>query len=89
MSKVKRYAAKRDSNEQPIIQALRAIGATVQQTDFCDLIVGYHGQNFLLEVKAKRGRLTKSQKRLIDDWQGQYAIVRSIDEALQVIGAID
>lgn len=86
---VKRYAAKRDSNEQPIIEALRAAGATVQQTDFCDLIVGYQGENFLLEVKSSGGRLTKSQKRLLTDWQGQYAVVWNIDDALEVIGALD
>lgn len=87
----KRYAAKRDGNEQSIVQALRDIGASVMQVDKVDLIVGYRGENYLLEVKDPKGRnrLTPSQERLIVEWRGQYAVIRNIDEALQTIGAID
>jgi len=86
---INRRAAKRDANERPIIEALEAVGASVEQAGFCDLIVGYRGDNYLLEVKGKRGRLQASQRRLLDEWRGQYAIVRTIDEALKVIGATD
>lgn len=47
-------ARKRDENEKPIVDALRAIGATVDRlNDFGvpDLLVGYRGRTILLEVK--------------------------------------
>ena len=45
-----------DDNQEGIVAALREAGATVQSTaavgSGCpDLIVGYEGRNFLLEVK--------------------------------------
>ena len=37
-----RYATKRDLNERPIVDALRAVGATVVQLDKpVDLLVGF------------------------------------------------
>lgn len=50
-----RYAAHRDKAEPAIIRALEAVGATVEQLDkrdVPDLLVGYRGQTFILEVKS-------------------------------------
>jgi hypothetical protein len=83
-----RRAAKRDANEPPIIEALVAVGATIMQGRDVDLIVGFRGRNFLLEVKPEKGgRLKPSQELLLDTWRGQYGIVRTPQEALQHIGA--
>lgn len=49
-----KYAKRRDGNERPIIAALEAAGATVTQLGdpgLPDLLVGYRGLTFLLEVK--------------------------------------
>lgn len=89
---IHRRAAKRDKNEAEIVVALRAIGATVAPVSgagVADLVVGYRGVNFLLEVKGKRGKLTDDQVKFSQTWQGQYAVARTVDEALRAIGAID
>lgn len=82
---VRRYAAKRDGNETEIAKALRKAGCLVKfQTDY-DLLVYRGGRLYMLEVKTKSGRLTASQRKLLDEgWPLQ--IVRSEDEALEAVG---
>ncbi len=83
-----RHAKKRDLNEPEIVKALRAIGCTVLLADHPDLIVGYRGRTFLLEVKNPHGasRLTDSQKALRRNWNGgPLAFVYSVDEAVEVV----
>lgn len=78
------------------MDALRRIGASVfslhKVGQGCpDLLVGYRGRNWLIEiknpdqVKSKR-RLTPDEKEFHDSWRGQVAIVETVDEALAVLG---
>lgn len=85
-----RRAARRDGNESEIIEALQAVGCSVLQLDEIDLVVGWRGRNFLLEVKMpkRRRKLRPIQERLSFDWRGQYSIVTSVDEALAAVGAL-
>ncbi len=97
-----RRAARRDTNEPPIIKALKIAGATVQQVSIKgvpDLLVGYDGTTFLLEVKhplgPKGGKSSHGQALSEDEaewhrkWRGGVcAIVRYPGDALRVIGAI-
>ena len=47
-----RRASRRDENEKEIVEALRAVGATVYLlNEPCDLLVGYHNQTILMELK--------------------------------------
>lgn len=88
---INRYAAKRDKTESSIIAALRDCGATVAPISGAgvgDLIVGFRGQNFLIECKTKRGKLTEAQVKFRENWQGQYAVCRTDIQALEAIGAI-
>lgn len=85
-----------DANQGEIVSALEKIGCTVVSLasvgDGCpDLLVGFKGKNYLLEVKD--GGKTPSKKKLTDDqvkffakWRGQVSKVESIFEALQEIG---
>lgn len=96
-----RRAAARDLNEPAIVDALRAAGATVLHIsirDVPDLLVGYHGADFLLEVKreGRRGATVKSihaelsadQAKWHAAWRGRApVVVRTIAEALAAIGA--
>ena len=84
-----RYATKRDLNERPIVDALRAVGATVVQLDKpVDLLVGFRKETYLLEVKQPKGRLTDDQEEFFVEWQGgQLFTVRSVEQALACIGA--
>lgn len=83
-----RYAKRRDPNEPAIVKALEAVGASVKRLDEVDLLIGWRGHNFLLEVKGPKGALKPSQEEMIRSWRGQYGIVRTADEALRTIGAI-
>ncbi len=85
-----RRAARRDTNEREIIEALIVVGASVQQLSVkgCpDLLVGYRGVNWLMEVKTDKGELTEAEFAFMEDWEGQADVVRSVDEALEMIGA--
>ena len=90
---LKRYAAKRDAIEKPIMDALQAIGATVHQLSddsIPDLLVGFRDETFLLECKTGKGKLTAGQETFMDTWQGGAVyVVRSVPEALHCVGAID
>src|SRR5690349_11436998 len=65
---VRRYAAKVDENQAPIVKALREIpGCVVKDLSrmgdgWPDLAVGYRGTNFYLEVKGKGKKLTDAQR---------------------------
>ena len=88
-----KYAARSDSNQQEIMDALRAVGCSVVSIHRVgqgvpDLLVGdpVTGCNFLLEVKAGKSGLTPDEFRFFSEWQGQRDIVRSVEDALRVIG---
>lgn len=86
---LRKFANKRDRNEREIIRTLIAAGATVYQLDQpCDLLVGYHGINKLIEVKDKGGSLTDDQVKFRAEWEGQYTVVWTSDDALRELGAM-
>jgi hypothetical protein len=86
-----RTAAKRDGNEGAIVAALREAGATVEMlsvTNAPDLLVGFRGINYLIEVKMPKKKLKRGQHDWFWAWRGQCAIAWSVDDALRIIGAI-
>lgn len=85
-------AARIDQNHTAVVDALRAVGASVQSlarvgNDCPDLLVGYRGVNYVLEVKTPKGPVKPGQEKWAAQWKGQTAIVRSVDEALVAIRA--
>lgn len=99
-----KYPRRRDDNERAIVVALRKVGASVQAIDATgvpDLLVGYKGATYLLEVKQLVGRpgvgmrkttsgLRESQDAWFAAWRGRApAIVTTAHEALIAIGAIN
>ena len=89
---LKRYAARRDTNEPPIIEALRGVGAGVQQLSgtpgLPDLLVSFRDVNYLMEIKTEKGKLTPDEIRWIENWKSPVYIVRTPERALEIIGAI-
>jgi hypothetical protein len=90
------YANTRDGNEKAIVDALLQIGASVFRLDKpCDLLVGYRGLNFLLEVKLPLGPKGGSSHSELNDWQkefdqawhGDFQVVRSPEEAIEYVTA--
>jgi hypothetical protein len=77
-----------DPNQKEIVAALRAVGASVDIIgDPVDLVVGWRGRNYLLEVKRDaKAKLQPSQVAFMSEWRGQVSRVNSVGEALAVIG---
>ena len=86
-----RVAVRKDSNQKDVVDELRKIGATVRVLHQpLDLLVGYRGKNLLLEVKRpeKRGwksERTPEQVKFMDTWRGQFAIVYTAQEAVELV----
>ena len=85
-----RRDAKVDQNQQEIITALRQIGASVYPLHFAgkgcpDLMVGFRGRNYLIEIKTQKGRLNADQRTFHQSWRGHVAVVRSPREAVEAI----
>ena len=90
-----RYAARIDANQEQIVSALRAHGATVrivtQGNGLPDLLVGYKGFTLLLEIKdgnkvPSARKLTPAEQKFFDEWTGgMLAIVNSADEAIEIL----
>ena len=86
-----RTNARKDGNAGAIVAGLRRAGASVQvlnEKGLPDVLVGFRKRNYLFELKTARGTLTRPQKLFLATWAGQAQVVRTLDEALLVIGAI-
>lgn len=86
-----RYAARVDANQEQIVSALRAAGAYVWIIGLpVDLLVGYKGHTFLVEVKdGSKKRLTKLQADFFENWSGStLARIDSPEAALRMIGVV-
>lgn len=89
-------AKRADQNQPVIVQALRAVGASVQLLHAVgkgcpDVLVGFRGANYLLEIKNPAQKpsarcLTPDEKQWHLTWLGQKAVVETPDEALAAIG---
>ena len=88
-------ASRVDSNQKEIVEALRKAGATVLHThqlkNCFDILVGYKGINYIVEIKdgkkppSKRS-LTPGEEKFRDEWMGgEYYIIESIEQALKLI----
>jgi len=83
-------AAKVDGNHAEIVDALRAMGCSVQSLakvgNGCpDVVVGWRGRNVLLEIKQEGETFTPAQKKWHAEYQGRAHVVRSIQEAVMVL----
>jgi hypothetical protein len=84
--------AKTDTNQKEIVAALRKIGASVESLHRVgggvpDLLVGYRGENYLMEVKdgqkpPSERRLNTDQVEWHDKWRGQRCVVLSPESAI-------
>lgn len=76
-------ARKRDTAEKGIRKALAAVGAEttpVSGKGAPDLLIRFQGQLWGVEVKSAKGRRTDAQE------VSQWPIIRSVDEALALVG---
>ena len=88
-----RRNARADPNQKEIVKALRDIGASVVHLHMVgrgcpDILVGFRGRNTLMEIKTEKGKMNKRQREFFDEWRGECWVVRTVDSALEAIGAI-
>ena len=89
---------KSDGPTKAIVAALKEVGASVEyirsragrgKSGLPDLLVGFLGRNFLLEVKAEKGDLSPEQILFHEKWRGmKVSVVRNELEALIAIGLV-
>lgn len=92
-----RTASRVDGNQASIVRQLRAVGASVlhvhQLKNCFDLLVGYRGRTFIIEIKdpaqpPSARQLTPGEAKFRDEWRGTpYHVVLTIEEALAIITA--
>jgi hypothetical protein len=92
-----RRIAKTDRNHAEIVKAFRQCGMSVKDASavgkgFPDLVIGFRGLNFLVEVKD--GDLTPGNRRLTADqetfhaaWAGQICVALSVEDAIAKVVA--
>lgn len=86
-----RRAARVDANQEQIVSALRAAGAYVWVIGLpVDLLVGYKGHTFLVEIKTdSKKRLTKLQADFFENWMGgTLCRIDNAESALRMIGVV-
>ena len=77
-----KFKNKRDANEKEIVTELEAHGFTVARLDVpADLLAGYAGRDYLIEVKMPKATLTGPQTIFYESWRGSKTILRSIEGA--------
>lgn len=77
-----------DNNQAEIVKDLRAIGCTVLVVSALlnfDLLVGFRGDNYMLEIKQPGKKLRKEQQRFHGWWRGKIYKVESFDDCLEII----
>ena len=93
-----RRNAKVDINQPEIVKALRKFGATVlitsQLKNCFDILVGYKGINYIMEIKDEnqppsKKRLTEGEQKFKDTWKGgKYYVVENIEQAINIINEL-
>lgn len=86
-----RRAARIDANQEAVVIALRAAGAYVWIIGLpVDLLVGYKGHTFLVEIKdGPKKRLTALQEAFFAKWDGGTLVrVDGPEAALRMIGVM-
>jgi len=93
-----RYAAKVDANQAEIVEAVRKIGVSVLLLHTVgkgcpDNLWGIDidsefSVNILVEIKTEKGKLTPDEEIFFDTWRGQVCIIRSVEEAVELVNQI-
>ena len=86
-----RYAARVDQNQDQIVSALRAAGASVWIIGLpVDILVGYKGKTILVEIKSgSKKRLTKLQADFFENWSGATLCrIDGPEAALRMLGVL-
>lgn len=84
-------AANVDRNQSSVVKHFRELGASVTHLHSVgggvpDLVVGYNGENYMVEVKSPRGKLNEKQVEYFNNWNGQICVIRTNKEVEELLG---
>jgi hypothetical protein len=79
-----------DATHKAILAGLRKAGVVAYSIapvggGLPDIIASRAGETYLLEVKVGKAKLTPDEERFRLTWCGNYAMVRTVQEALDVV----
>ena len=91
------YAKRTDKNQTELTNAIKHIpGLSICDLSGAgqgvpDIMFGYMGRNILCEIKREdvspsRSKLNDRQVEWHDNWHGQVAVVRNVDDILDLLG---
>jgi len=88
-----RRAARTDDNQTSIVETFRGLGWYVlivsQLKNCCDIIVSRKGRTVAVEIKdgskpPSARKLSEGEAKFKEDWQGEYALVESVEDVIEV-----
>jgi hypothetical protein len=84
-----------DATQKDVVKALRAIGCSVAVTSslgkgFPDIVCALRGRTVLMEIKdgskpPSARKLTPDEERFRQAWRGEYVVVLSAQDAIDVM----
>ncbi|MCJ8293358.1 MAG: hypothetical protein MJK15_03035 [Colwellia sp.] len=86
-------AARIDRNQPEIVKTFRSLGWSVliisQLKNCCDIMVSKNGRTIAVEIKdgekpPSKQKLTEGELKFKDEWQGEYSLVKSIDDVISL-----
>jgi Holliday junction resolvase len=90
-----RLKARVDSNQKKIVSELRELGCSILHTHQLgkgapDIIVGYNGNNYLIEIKdgnktLSQQKLTKDELHFQSNWKGAYFVCNSTKQIKEIL----
>jgi len=85
------YRKKIDAIQPELVDHARKLGASVEMlhrvgSGVPDLLLGFEGKNYLVEVKSEKGKLNKLQVKWHTDWKGQKCVIRTKKEIERLLG---
>lgn len=87
MSSHRRQAARIDANQPEIVRGLRRLSGVTVSLDKDDILVGYKGSTYWIEIKvSEKSKVKPSQEKLLKEWSGHYAICWTLEQILYEIG---
>jgi hypothetical protein len=87
---VTRYAARIDSNQAEIMDALRKCGVWCKDMHWCgrgvlDILAWDSGGAFWVECKTGNEKLTEAEQRFVDSYPGEWYIARSVEDVVELV----
>ena len=85
-----KYGNRVDANQEAIVKSLRKACLSVAIIAPCgngipDLIVGWRGHNYLIEIKVGNAKLTPCEKTWHSEWKGSVAICKDAYDVFEHI----